>query len=118
MSAVTIYGLCAVSFMMGMYALERRGRVFIVGFALGCLLSSAYGFLSGAWPFGAVEIVWCGVALMRLRRPPTVPADATLAPADPAGPPAERPRTTGAGDPADPRRGPSPTDDPRSIEGS
>jgi hypothetical protein len=69
MSSVTIYGLCAVSFMMAMYALERRGRVFVVAFAAGCLLSSAYGFLSGAWPFGVVEIVWCGIALLRLRAP-------------------------------------------------
>ena len=67
MSAVTIYGLCAVAFMMAMYALERRGRIFIVGFALGCLAASAYGFLSGAWPFGVAEIVWSAIALMRLR---------------------------------------------------
>jgi hypothetical protein len=68
--AVTIYGVCAVSFMMAMYALERRGARFILGFALGCLLSSAYGFLSGAWPFGVVEFVWAGVALRRFRSTP------------------------------------------------
>lgn len=63
--AVTIYGVCAVSFMMAMYALEGRGRRFILGFAVGCLLSSAYGFLSGAWPFGVVEFIWSGIALRR-----------------------------------------------------
>jgi hypothetical protein len=63
--AVTVYGVCAVSFMMAMYALERRGRRFVLLFALGCLLSSAYGFLSGAWPFGIVEFIWSGVALRR-----------------------------------------------------
>jgi hypothetical protein len=62
---VTIYGVCAVSFMMAMYALERRGRQFILAFALGCLLSSAYGFLSGAWPFGVVEFIWSGIAVRR-----------------------------------------------------
>ncbi len=62
---VTIYGVCAVSFMMAMYALERRGRVFVLAFAFGCLLSSAYGFLSGAWPFGVVEFIWSGVAIAR-----------------------------------------------------
>jgi hypothetical protein len=36
-------------------------------FALGCLLSSAYGFLAGAWPFGVVEIVWSFVAWRRFR---------------------------------------------------
>jgi hypothetical protein len=66
---VTIYGVCAVSFMMAMYALERRSRRFILGFALGCVLSSAYGFLSGAWPFGVVELIWSGVALLRYRAP-------------------------------------------------
>ena len=51
--------------MMTMYALERRGRHYILGFAAGCVLSSAYGFLSGAWPFGVVELVWSGVAVRR-----------------------------------------------------
>jgi hypothetical protein len=50
---------------MAMYALERRGKRFILGFAAGCLLSSAYGFLSGAWPFGVVEVIWSGIALRR-----------------------------------------------------
>jgi hypothetical protein len=65
--AVTIYGLCAVTFMMTMYALERRGPRFIVAFACGCLLSSAYGFLAGAWPFGLAEIVWAYIAWRRFR---------------------------------------------------
>ncbi len=62
---ITIYGVCALSFMMAMYAMESRGKRFIVLFALGCLLSSAYGFLSGAWPFGVVELIWSGIALRR-----------------------------------------------------
>jgi hypothetical protein len=65
--AVTIYGVCAVSFMMAMYALERRGPIFVLLFAVGCLLSSAYGFLSGAWPFGVVEAIWSVIALQRYR---------------------------------------------------
>jgi hypothetical protein len=64
---VTIYGVCALTFMMAMYALERRGPRFVLAFALGCLLSSAYGFLSGAWPFGIVEAIWCVVAVARYR---------------------------------------------------
>ena len=66
-AAVTIYGVCALSFMMAMYALEQRHRGFLVAFAAGCLLSSAYGFLAGAWPFGVVEIIWSGIALRRYR---------------------------------------------------
>jgi len=63
--AVTIYGICALTFMMAMYALESRGRVFILAFAAGCALSSSYGFLSGAWPFGVVEAIWTLIALRR-----------------------------------------------------
>jgi hypothetical protein len=64
-TTVTIYGVCALTFMMAMYALERRHRRFLLAFSLGCLLSSAYGFLSGAWPFGVVEFIWSGIALRR-----------------------------------------------------
>jgi hypothetical protein len=66
--ATTIYGVVALTFMMTMYALEARHRLFVLAFALGCVLSSVYGFLSGAWPFGVVEIVWSGIALARFSR--------------------------------------------------
>jgi hypothetical protein len=69
--AVTLYGVAAVSFMMTMYALEGRGRKYVLGFSLGCVLSSAYGFLSGAWPFGVVELIWSGVAVRRYRQATT-----------------------------------------------
>jgi len=62
---ITLYGVVAVSFMMLMYALERRGRSFVAAFALGCVASSVYGFLSGAWPFGVVEALWSVIALRR-----------------------------------------------------
>ena len=63
--AVTLYGVVALTFMMVMYAMERRGRGYILAFAAGCAASSVYGFLSGAWPFGVVELIWSGVALRR-----------------------------------------------------
>jgi hypothetical protein len=62
---LTLFGVCALTFMMAMYALEGRGPGFIVAFAVGCALSSTYGFLSGAWPFGVVEAIWTVVALRR-----------------------------------------------------
>jgi hypothetical protein len=65
---VTAFGVAALSFMMLMYALERRHRRFTLAFAFGCLLSSAYGFLAGAWPFGVVELIWAGIAFARYRR--------------------------------------------------
>ncbi|MGD0196939.1 MAG: hypothetical protein ABSC56_03375 [Solirubrobacteraceae bacterium] len=62
---LTLYGAVAVTFMMLMYALERRGPWFIAAFAVGCALSSSYGFLAGTWPFGVVEGIWSLVALRR-----------------------------------------------------
>lgn len=67
MDMVTVFGVIAVSFMMVMYAMEHRQRAFVLAFAAGCVLSSIYGFLSGAWPFGVVELIWAGVAVNRFR---------------------------------------------------
>jgi hypothetical protein len=53
--------------MLVFYALERRGPVFILAFALACATASIYGFLQGAWPFGVVELVWSFFALRRWR---------------------------------------------------
>ncbi len=88
MSAVTVYGVVVLVFMMGMYALERRHRRYIAAFAVGCALSSSYGFISGAWPFGAVEAVWCLVALRRYvtSRPEPVAAAEAVGPEQPSGP--------------------------------
>jgi hypothetical protein len=61
MNATTIFGVVALTFMMAMYSLERRHRAFTLAFACGCLFSSAYGFLIGAWPFRSRgdRLVWC-----------------------------------------------------------
>jgi hypothetical protein len=66
--ALTTYGVLALTFMMAMYALEGRHRRFVLAFAVGCLLASSYGFLSGAWPFGVVEAIWSLIALRRYQR--------------------------------------------------
>jgi hypothetical protein len=63
----TVYGVCALTFMMVMYAMEDRGRIFVLGFTIGCVLSAVYGFWSGAWPFGVVELIWSVIALRRYR---------------------------------------------------
>lgn len=73
---LSVFGVTALTFMMSMYALERRHRLFILAFALGCALSNAYGFLAGTWPFGVVELVWVLIAVRRystmasIKRPP------------------------------------------------
>jgi hypothetical protein len=69
MDGLTLFGLVAVSLMLLCYAMEARGRGWVLGFAGACALGSAYGFLQGAWPFGAVEAVWALVALRRYSRP-------------------------------------------------
>jgi hypothetical protein len=73
MSALTAFGLFAVSGMLVCYALDARSHWWGCGFAAFCLLGSAYGFLQGAWPFGLVEGVWALVAARRwwTRRDPT-----------------------------------------------
>ncbi len=65
MDALTAFGLFAVTAMLVTYALERRSPWCILAFAGACVLGSIYGFLQGAWPFGAVEAVWSCVALRR-----------------------------------------------------
>jgi hypothetical protein len=65
---LTAYGVLALTFMMTMYGLEGRHRRYVLAFAVGCMLASSYGFLSGAWPFGAVEAIWAVVALRRYRQ--------------------------------------------------
>ena len=67
MTALTLFGVLAVSAMLLFYTLEMRSRVFVLAFAGACAASSAYGFLADAWPLGAVEAVWSLVALQRWR---------------------------------------------------
>ncbi len=85
MNGITVFGVLALTFMMAMYSLEGRNRSYTLAFALGCLLSSVYGFLIGAWPFGVVEIIWCGVALRKFQNA-TQSGDAT-GPGSNPGPP-------------------------------
>ena len=68
MSGLSLFGLIAVTLMVAAYALENRSHWFVLGFAATCILSSIYGFLQGAWPFGLVEAVWSVVALRRWLR--------------------------------------------------
>jgi hypothetical protein len=65
---VTAFGVASLSAMLVCYALEDRGRGWVVAFALACWASAAYGWLAGAWPFTVVEGVWGVVALRRYVR--------------------------------------------------
>lgn len=68
MNALTLFGFFAVTAMVIFYALEARSPAFILAFAGACVLGSIYGFLQGAWPFGAVELVWSGIAVNKWRK--------------------------------------------------
>jgi hypothetical protein len=67
MSALTLFGLLAVTAMLVCYALEEKSSWFVLAFAVACAMGSVYGFLQGAWPFGLVEAVWAVIALRRWR---------------------------------------------------
>jgi hypothetical protein len=69
---LTAYGVVAVVSMLLFYALEGRHAALGMAFAGACLVSSAYGLLQSARPFGGVELVWSTVAMRRwqLRRGP------------------------------------------------
>src|ERR1700732_3796975 len=51
-SALTLFGLFAVSAMLVCYALESRSHWFVLLFAVSCALGSAYGFLQGLGRLG------------------------------------------------------------------
>jgi hypothetical protein len=69
MTALTLFGACAVALMMFFYALEERAPSYTFGFALACIAASVYGWLAGTWPFGVVEALWAIVAFRKwLRR--------------------------------------------------
>jgi hypothetical protein len=70
MTALSAFGLFAVTTMLVCYAFEDRDPRFILAFAVACALGSTYGFLQGAWPFGLVEAIWAVVAFRRWRRAP------------------------------------------------
>ena len=67
MDALTAFGLVAVTAMLVFYALEDRSPWYVLAFAAACAMASAYGFLQGAWPFGVIEAIFTGVAVMRWR---------------------------------------------------
>ncbi len=62
---VEIFGLCAVSMMLIMYAFEDRAAVFVRGFAAACAASSRYAVLIPSRPFAIVEGIGSVVALRR-----------------------------------------------------
>jgi hypothetical protein len=65
LTPLSLFGLFSVTACLVFYALEKRSPWYVFLFAVTCALSSVYGFLQGAWPFGLVEIAWTIIALHR-----------------------------------------------------
>jgi hypothetical protein len=65
MSALDAFGLFSVTLCLICYTLETRSHWYIMGFTVGCVLCSVYGFAQGAWPFGVIEAIWTVVSLRR-----------------------------------------------------
>jgi len=62
---IEYFGLCAITIMVGSYALEHRRHIYICIFAFGCALAAVYAFLIGSYPFLIAKSLWAIIALKR-----------------------------------------------------
>ncbi|MFI5001818.1 MAG: hypothetical protein ACHQK9_18200 [Reyranellales bacterium] len=53
-----LLGLMAGTAILVFYALAQRRRWVTLAVAGTCVVGSAYSFLLGAWPLGAIEAIW------------------------------------------------------------
>ena len=67
MDRLTLFGLFAVTAMLVFYALEARGRGYVLAFRGRMRPRIGLRVPQGAWPFGVVEAVWAVVAVRRWR---------------------------------------------------
>ncbi len=58
-------GIIAVAIMVSAYALEDRGNIFVLIFALGCVLAAIYALIIGSIPFVIAEGIWAAIAFRR-----------------------------------------------------
>lgn len=65
LSNLNIFGAISVTAMMLAYIGEGRSRMYTLIFAFSCLSASAYGWMSGTWPFGIIEAIWGGFAFRK-----------------------------------------------------
>ena len=59
---VELWGFASVGAMATAYALEDRGRAWVLAFAGASASASAYAVAIESWPFALVEAVWAGDA--------------------------------------------------------
>lgn len=60
-----VWGFASVGAMATAYALEGRGRTWVLVFALASLSAAGYAVAIESWPFAIVEGVWSAIALRR-----------------------------------------------------
>lgn len=60
-----LWGFVSVTVMVTAYALEARGRRWVLLFAAASLSAAAYAVAIESWPFALVEGVWSVIALRR-----------------------------------------------------
>ncbi len=70
-----LWGFASVGVMVTAYALEARGREWILLFAAASLSAAAYALVIESWPFALVEGVW---SLIALRRWMAIPSGAAV----------------------------------------
>ena len=58
-------GIVAIIIMVGSYALEKQGSIFIAIFSFGCALAAFYAYLIGSMPFLIAEGLWAIIAFRR-----------------------------------------------------
>ena len=68
MDPLTAFGLVSVGAMLACYTLEERSSYFVLAFALACWSAAVYAWLTGAWPFTVVEVIWGVIALRRFAK--------------------------------------------------
>jgi hypothetical protein len=60
-----LWGFASVGVMATAYALESRGRTWVLVFAAASMSASAYAVAIESWPFALVEGVWSVISLRR-----------------------------------------------------
>lgn len=65
LSRLNILGAIAVTVMMMAYIGEDKSSKYTFLFAISCIGASAYGWVSGTWPFGVIEAVWAAFAFRK-----------------------------------------------------
>ncbi len=68
MLGTELFGIIAITIMVGAYAMESRHSHWIGVFAVGCFMAATYAYFIGSYPFFVAEGVWTVIAARRWLR--------------------------------------------------